>query len=352
MGILQLYWDTMGMAQLKTSCDFESFYTVKQYRRGGHCWGAVAYLITRKGMQDVLQHSGFLNGTSLHLKKTEQVQYGQADGYIYECTVSGNSGFPFLIPDNRHLKTTQYDRSNMKAHDINALGVSYSILKQHAQSFPPKQFTYLKRPPGTSYRLSDAYHGWFEPQITKKYHKKWYPNSIVGQYFQVTSRFEQFDVLVKVVQQNKDILTQTPPNDAVVIHLRVGDVIEQCGYSVDAHLEKELPYTKIPTNPKIWVHSKGYYDQQLAQFPKIKNIELVYGKHQVKSMATSEEYVTKLTQHFKSRGYNVKIHESDFDPDQDFLYLCCARHLIAGGASGFSNLALKVNQHLKSNKLI
>lgn len=354
MGILQLFWNTNGYMRTKTSCQYESFYTVKQHRQGGNCWSAVAYLITRKGMQDVLQHSRFTSGRVIHLNKTPHVHFGYADGYIYQCTTSGHSGIPLVLPNVGQLKSTQFDRPSDEANDVAAIRLSNIVLKKHAT----KRFAYKKHPKEETYRLSDAYNGNYRPIWTRNYHKKWYPNTIMGQYFEQTNRFKRFGTLIKVIQQNRDTMTQTPPNDGAVIHLRLGDTIEYCGHSVDAHLAKELPYTEMPTNPRIWVHSKGYYDQQLARFPHVKKIELVYGKHRTGKdegfsveLTKTKEYVTKLTAHFKSKGYDVKIHESDFDPDQDFLYMCYAPYLIAGGGSGYANLAMKVNQYLK-NKLI
>mgnify|MGYP004166207803 CR=1 FL=1 len=54
-----------------------------------------------------------------------------------------------------------------------------------------------------------------------------------------------------------------------------------------------------------------------------------------------------MQKHFEQQGYNVEIHDSNGDPDQDFLYLCFAPHLIAGGGSGYANLAKKIHHDVQ-----
>jgi len=100
------------------------------------------------------------------------------------------------------------------------------------------------------------------------------------------------------------------------------------------------------------VHSTSYYDQQIKTFPTVlRKIRLVFGKHRAgpkfgTTLSKTTEYVHKLMDHFTQKGFNAQIHNSNGNPDQDFLYLCFSPHLIAGGGSGYANLAKKINDSL------
>ena len=344
IGILQLQWNSSNVKKTNTSCGYEQSYILRPYQKGGNCWGTGAYIITRKGMQDVLDHSSYLGGHSIHIKKDIKTSFGAADGYIYQSTLVANCGYPILIPAQENIAAT-----TIQNNDIGGLVVRNRILQGFIQKNKVVKKTIGKKPQLAQYRLSDAIFGNHRPIWTKKYHMKWYPNSLVGQYFQRTNQFGNKRVLKSIILKNKHSLKQQPPNDGIVIHLRLGDAIEKCKYSVDEHLSKELPFTFQQYNSAIWVHSTSYYDNKLKNFPNFNKIVLVYGQHGLtQTFPKTEEYVTKLKQHFENRGYQVSIHYSNFDPDQDFLYMCFAPHLIAGGGSGYANIALEMNHQLRN----
>ena len=354
-GIIQLYWNAMGVT--KPMCKYQKHYSNNDLN-GAICWGAVAYIITKKGMTDILSHSNYLSGSHIHLRKNAHVKFGYADGYLFQCTSTSTSGFPLITPDNEDLlmRTTQHDRPFFVGSDFGSIRLQRKILKQHVHGSSVRRLEYKKQKRDVkdremTYRLGDAYLGAYRPIWTRAYHRKWYHNTLIGQYFQKTNKFKQFDILLQVIMENKPNLVADIPKNAIVIHLRLGDVIERCKYSVDEHLSKELPYSEHPAK-WIWVHSKGYYDKKLRSFPSLlEKIRLVFGKHRAgptfgDSLSKTKEYVQKLQKHFEQQGYNVEIHDSNGDPDQDFLYLCFAPHLIAGGGSGYANLAKKINDHI------
>lgn len=289
---------------------------------------------------------------------------GFADGYLYQCTPTSTAGFPLVGPNNEQadMHTTQHDRNIITGGDFESVWLHNTILHKYIQNLQDarsdavlqyKPYMY-DRPKWHTYRLSDAYGGRHRPLRTRQYHLRWYYYSLAGQYFRRTRKFNQFSVLVDVVRSNlPELKTRVPPR-TVVIHLRMGDVIEFCGYTVDQHLEKELPYTKHPRKT-VWVHSKAYYAEKLNALPSsVDQVLLVYGKHRAgkeygNNFERTNEYVRKLRGFLEQKGYRTKTHSSS-DPDQDFLLLCSAPYLIAGtdggGGSGFANLAVQVNQAL------
>lgn len=213
----------------------------------------------------------------------------------------------------------------------------------------------------TEYRLGDAIFGRFKPIQTKKYHLKYYPNSIVSMYFKQTSQFGNLQVLANTVRYFKEIYSDIPPKDSIVIHLRLGDVIEQCTYSVDQHLNADIKYSENKFHYESFVKPKKYFDDKLQKIHELrktqklqplKKIIMVYGYHLPHlKMTRSQEYTQKLKQHFESQGYTCSIRTSGSassqDADADFVFLCHAKYFIRSGG-GYSELAEKI-QHIINN---
>ena len=174
---------------------------------------------------------------------------------------------------------------------------------------------------------------------------KLYPNSLVGRYFKSTSNFGDIQTLANVVVTHPTTLR---PAKDVVIHLRLGDVLEWCQYSVDEHLESPLPYTKNPGSHEVYVKPYSFFDSKLNNMKDIKHIDLVYGSHYPIPLPKSKDYMKKLQTYFLTKGISTTVKEPATHADQDFIYLCIAPRLIVTGG-GFSDLANQVNIALKSN---
>jgi hypothetical protein len=143
------------------------------------------------------------------------------------------------------------------------------------------------------------------------------------------------NTLAKVVQLNQHTITK---GKDVVIHLRLGDVLEFSKHSVDDHLAHALMYDKNPDANQVYVQPYSYFQTKLGNLSSIKHITLVYGSHIQIKLTKSKEYVHKLTQLLRKDGYtNVSIKTSS-DPDEDFMFLCTAPRLITTGG-GYSDLA-------------
>ena len=145
---------------------------------------------------------------------------------------------------------------------------------------------------------------------------------------------------------------EKPDDNSIIIHLRVGDVIDKSDLSVDDYLHKSTKNTEttLTTNNKhIYVYNLEYYSNILKKIPSnIKNIVLVYGYHIKLDNSKSEEYIEKLKQFFESKGYNVKK-RTNGDADKDFIYMCNAKHFIPSGG-GFSKLIANIVK-LKNNNV-
>lgn len=131
IGILQLGWNLVrGKHPI---CQYLDQYKVREYPLGQYCWLTLAYLITRKGMVDVLRHSKYLTGDSVHLVSDAGMTLGVSDQYIYQSTKTSNCGKPILLPASEEISTTTIrDRTTAPSMDDVATAMARSrILNEY-----------------------------------------------------------------------------------------------------------------------------------------------------------------------------------------------------------------------------
>ena len=115
IGIIQLAWNG-GNA----NCGYTSNFTIQTQAQHTYCHSTAAYVITRKGMEDVLTYVGHEN----HIKKGHNntpPTRGHADIFLYQITPTIRTGLPMLMPDN----TNSLMNTTINPTDPN--GIVYSI---------------------------------------------------------------------------------------------------------------------------------------------------------------------------------------------------------------------------------
>ena len=143
-----------------------------------------------------------------------------------------------------------------------------------------------------------------------------------------------------------------PSEDSMVMHLRVGDVIDGTDVPVDDFFNRRVNsyYALFGEEPEgfspVYVRCLASFDRALKKTKELgfHKISLVYGFHIVYStMQKSKQYIAGLVRHAQSQGFQVELitHE---DADVSFAYGCQAKHFIPGGG-GFSKLISKVVRH-------
>ena len=197
------------------------------------------------------------------------------------------------------------------------------------------------------YRLGDmAKKKKFRDQaMGRKLHYKLYPDSIASEYMRQTNKNWDIDVLINLIKKFPPDLT--PDEDELVIHLRVGNVIDRVQNSVEELLEKSRPYwgecQSSPSTNDKWNHyvrPLSYYEKHLDQMDKrIKKITLVAGGNLCEwdNYTKSKEYIKVIKNLFEKSGLNVQDRLGNNAPDDDFVYMCRSKFFIAGGG-GFSQL--------------
>jgi GR25 family glycosyltransferase involved in LPS biosynthesis len=108
-GILQLYW---GRSH-ESSCKFDGDdYAVRPINVERPCWGNVAYIVTRKGMDDILNYTGDVGANAidnpilLTPHDGQRVTSGISDILLFQLTPAFTTSIPLISFDNLQFGST------------------------------------------------------------------------------------------------------------------------------------------------------------------------------------------------------------------------------------------------------
>jgi len=180
-----------------------------------------------------------------------------------------------------------------------------------------------------------------------------YPNSIAVEYYKKTKKNNDLDVLLEIIKSRRK---QIPDSNALIIHMRIGDVIDSRPETVNEFLTKYVDYhlddgTKH-NYVKPLIYYKEIFEKKENDLKEIKEIILIGGFHYEEDHSKSLFYAKSLSEqiqrYFKKifrknikMTLEIKENESseghDKSADEDFIYMASAKHFIASGG-GFSDL--------------
>jgi hypothetical protein len=194
-----------------------------------------------------------------------------------------------------------------------------------------------------NYRLSDmitANDSIRNNPMGVKYHLKYYPDSIIAKYYSKQNEPNNISLLYDIVKNYK--LENYPLENTIILHLRVGEVLENSNFSVNEHLKDELLYTVV--SYKNYVKPYSYY-QKIIDNNKEKlptKVEIKAGGCFYDDKSKSIEYIKKIKEFFEKNNFKVEYdREKSDNPDIDFVYMSHAKHFIKSGG-GFSSLVEKM----------
>ena len=175
----------------------------------------------------------------------------------------------------------------------------------------------------------------------RQLHYEKYPDSLATQYMKLTNTNNNYSILKTLVTKYDSKIIPSPHE--LVIHLRVGEVLDSSKYTVDEHLKDYKKYhNPAQTN---YVYPLSYYKEKLdkleklEQFKHIKSVVLVCGGCFTFS-TKSKEYISKIEAFLKDKGFKVSTRQNK-NPDEDFVFMCRSNHFIKSGG-GFSDLIEKI----------
>ena len=177
-----------------------------------------------------------------------------------------------------------------------------------------------------------------------------FPNSITTEYLKATPKKNDLPVLFEIVKK-RTTPKLTPDKNTLLIHLRIGDVIDNSVFSVDELLEEERIYgsqeTIIRGSSLGWRGDKyvkplSYYQKILKTIQElpINKIILIGGYHKDEEHSKSEEYVSRIKAFFEKNKYSVKTRINE-DPDEDFILMSNATYFVPSGG-GYTQLLVKM----------
>lgn len=219
------------------------------------------------------------------------------------------------------------------------------------------------RPPytGFAYRLGDMVR--FRAERAKHngraHHYSHFPASIASDYLRATDEDFDMPALDRAIEfrQRTDFSDlRLPTNRTLVVHLRIGDIIDGFDVPVDELLRRE--------HRDAYVRPMAFYLDILLQLARkcarrrapadeaeaaeslecLTDVVFVGGYHKRhRGMARSEEYVARVQALFQSAGYRVHL-RLDCHADEDVVYMMAAAHFVASGGS-FSAALARLSQH-------
>lgn len=200
------------------------------------------------------------------------------------------------------------------------------------------------------YRLGDMVKGerFRDAKNGRDLHYRLFPDSIASEYMKTTNENNRYDILMDLVEKRTHDAKQVPPSDLLVIHLRIGDIIDNTTYTVKEFLSRYVR-SNIGVN---YVKPLSYYAEvaKEAKALNLRSVTLIGGFHlPLRSHKKSLAYVRKVREFFESQGFQVN-ERIDLNADDDFIYMCNAQYFTPSGG-GYSKIVKEIFK-LKGKTLI
>jgi GR25 family glycosyltransferase involved in LPS biosynthesis len=217
------------------------------------------------------------------------------------------------------------------------------------------------------YRLADMilYREWRTKENGEKYHLEFFPNSIASEYMKQTQTEGNYELLFSILKKHTKQFNEIdlPKNNTLIIHLRLGDVIEMSkptvkdflidNKTIDSSLICDKNYGNVVyninentiNNSVSYVKPLSYFYNKIHKINGINEIVLVAGCHVPLSYEKSYLYIKCIQIFFEELGYKVSTRLGK-NPDEDFIFMSNAKYFLPSGG-GFSNI---VKNMVKKNK--
>ena len=197
--------------------------------------------------------------------------------------------------------------------------------------------------------MSDFFH---LPEGKRRYEK--FPNTIIYEYYKLTSEQSNYKILCDVIDRVQSIRkVEIPRSDRCVVHLRTGDIIDNSEFTVDQFLSKKRYYQydhdKGDYIRKEWnnyVKPMSYYAAVAKKLRKldIKDVSFSYSLNfnpfatsktrkiyrRSDSAEKSSQYVQKIWDFFLEDSFNIVAYECK-DIDYDFIYMSNSSFFVPSG---------------------
>lgn len=190
-----------------------------------------------------------------------------------------------------------------------------------------------------SYRLGDIVRGFAVHQA--KHYQHQFPTSIAAEYLYRRNETMDLDLLCNIAHERAAGSGGAPADDALVVHLRLGDVAKVSG---DQMWESGV---RVGKAMQEYVRPRTYYDRLSLPPPSAVSTVILVGSdihrshgdvgNQTVQSLNSARYKSLAHKWFESKGYEVLACRNRL-PDVDFAQMATAKLFVFGGG-GFSFMA-------------
>ena len=176
------------------------------------------------------------------------------------------------------------------------------------------------------------------------FHLEHYPDSLASRYMRATSEVSDYAAMSRVVRQAaRERPAEQPPADAVVVHLRAGDVMDLAGVTIggadDYHTLRASDVLSGRASAKLhhYTYPLSYFTNLVPQLPRHVRLAYLCAGAQYPSdhgWPISTAYVNAIRDALVQRGFRVRAMVGR-NPDDEVLFMSAAKHFIRAGG-GYS----------------
>lgn len=200
---------------------------------------------------------------------------------------------------------------------------------------------------GNGYRLGDMIKDErFRSQINgRKFHFKFYPNSITSEYMKKTKNNNDYKILLEIIDSKK--INEYPGKDEIVIHLRTGDEINKDPRDIEQIIKstyKENQYVRT-----LDFYKSLSLPQEAKKVTIVSSVTSGGDTRKGDDFSKSYKYIEKISDFFKEKGFEVNK-KLNGEPDEDFIFMCNSKNFIPS-LGGYSKI-IKELVKLKKNKVL
>ena len=227
----------------------------------------------------------------------------------------------------------EVNTSSYKQQDAVSINPSYINLVEGLIDTASKMKIYNMYTDMKEYRLGDMVTIKSARDDGRKYYMKNFPLSIANMYMQETNDNKNYDKLFNIVKQKSND-TNIPTPNLIVIHIRLGDVIENNTYDV----KDLLLYNTINVNEKTkseiqYIYPLSYFNK-IKQIKNINNVVLICGSHKKVNFTKSSIYLNCVKLYLETLCFNVSLRIGK-NADDDFIYISNSHYYLnIGGGYG------------------
>jgi hypothetical protein len=188
------------------------------------------------------------------------------------------------------------------------------------------------------YRLGDMVvtcHRFVESGET--YHLKTFPDSIASEYMKKSKRQKKYNILADIVRERSNNTDDLPNDKDLIVHLRVGDVVE----------DNLSNLSQILTNYSYnFLHNytcpiRNIQDKISKSKQNFDKIILVAGSHKDILSPRSCKYIDVVKKYFENNGHIVELRLGK-NPDDDFIFMSNAKYFIPSCSGNYTLLVKKI----------